>query len=88
MCEILKVLVLSTGHISEKTSNWLTKMGYAEDEYGFWLPCVCFGLSEAEVAYMPEDLRGIMRLAESKECQYVRLDCDAGYIDDLEKFVW
>ena len=86
VCEIAKILVLSTAHITESTSKWLAAERYPSDEYGFWLAVSSGHIRDRQSS--PNELKKILVFAESKECSYVRLDRDGDIVSVFEVFDW
>jgi len=86
MCEIHKILVLSTAHITEETSEWLIEEGYTNDEYGFWLYCKSDSMLKSPE--VPSELKKVLIFAASKDCAYVKLDRDGDTVSGLNTFDW
>lgn len=91
--EIMKTLVLSTGHVSKETAEFLDACGVAGNflivtsvpfgDYG-WLVPTC----AAEEGGCPADLKVVLEFAARHDCTWVRLDCDGNRIDDLPSWEW
>lgn len=94
MLEISKMLTLSTAHITKETANLLDNVdtpidvciydkGTATDHYGWFL--VDWALAGETI---PEDLRACFKLAESKGCNWLCLDCDGAVTELLPTYEW
>lgn len=91
--------VISTGHISHHTAEWLHQQGevaadyhrdlempeinIASDIYGWSIYC-----DENPSEVWPPDLVRIMRFIRSKGYEYVVFDRDADYVEGLPVFDW
>ena len=92
--EFLKVLVVSTAHITEETSKMLNENPcYASDDYGYfvfnkanWKGDEPFynNLYELE----PTDLKQVFELAQKLSCTYIRFDQDGPIYPDLKTYEW
>lgn len=88
---ILKMLDLSTSHVSKETAQTLdeapdgTINAYQKDEYGWfvWVPP-----TEWERADQPADLLAAFAYARTQQCDWIMFDRDAEIIDDLPSFDW
>lgn len=80
--EITKMLVISTGHLTEETCN-SGKIGYEKGEYGVfvWVP------PEVDED-APQDLRVCHHLARINDCDWLMFDRDADTVDELPLYDW
>jgi len=87
---ILKMLDLSTAHVSKETAQMLDDdrlsdfvVPYQKGDFGWfiWVPPV-------EHEGVPADLRAVLAYARTQQCDWVMLDCDAETIDNLPSFDW
>lgn len=98
MLEITKMLTLSTAHISESTSEWLSlepetnhlglsvyeKTGSGES-YG-WFIYLTKGAESGK--NIPDDLKRCMQLARDMDAGVLCLDCDGPVLDYLPQYEW
>ena len=89
---IERMLVLSTAHITQQTSELLAAdaMGelvvYPKNGYGFF---VLVPTEESQtVSDCTEDLQACMALAKESGCQWLMLDRDAETIETLPTYDW
>jgi len=81
---IVKTLVLSTSHISLKTSEFLEASRWADNvEYGWLIPVIA-----GEELVMPEDIEAVLKFANDSDCVYVILDRDADCVGGLPQYGW
>jgi len=84
---IRKFLDLSTGHLTEKTREWISSFEFpnrsnpligAETAFGWFL------YVQAERGEgVPDDLWSVMRFAQRLGCEYLYFDADAEVVDGL-----
>lgn len=93
MSNIVKMLDVSTIHISEKTANWIDNQVqennfiiYPKSEYGWFLPCDLF-LEERE-KMIPSDLLIVLEYAFSNGCTWVMFDRDGLNNSNLPIYDW
>ncbi|GGG18510.1 DUF5983 family protein [Paenibacillus abyssi] len=93
---IVKTLVLSTGHISKETKEWIDKSDeepvpltiYEKSIYG-WMILVPQDDRDAELLKdVPESLQAVIEYAVRHDCSWVMLDCDANCIPELPQYDW
>ena len=100
--EIYKMLVLSTGHITDETGRALEKRYdhdawnvhvwqddfciYDKEEFGWWINLS--DITEAELSSCPEDFAACCRLAMQNDCEWLCLDCDGEVVDCLPTYEW
>lgn len=87
-----QVPVIATSHISRFTANvfeekgdknpWVTCASYE----GGWL--LWFGVDPYDILDWPADLRALYRWATDGGYCWVRLDCDADTVPELQTFDW
>ena len=84
--EISKILVLSTGHITEEDSHYLTREGFgASYEYGYFLPISRYLRREVKER---RSLASLVDYCFNKDISYLRLD-NAGPVEsEFELFDW
>lgn len=91
--DVMKVPVLSTGHISVATRQRFESEGDANPwchvagfEYGYFISIP----SEWEHAVppVPADLQALFRWASQRGFAWVRLDSDGEVVDGLPSFSW
>ena len=85
---ILKMLDISTAHISKETNYKLEKDDmdgaiYVVPHYYGW-----FVFVDDEEPGTPEDLKAIFKFAKSKNCSWIKLDCDAVEYKELPTYNW
>jgi hypothetical protein len=97
--EIIKMLTLSTAHITEETANELDTEAkscglsdipfavYREDDYG-WFICLSSHLELLDEIYLPEDFKACCYLAKENDCEWLRLDRDGEIVPDLPTYDW
>ena len=88
--EIRKLLVLSTGHLTKDTVDYLDRTdpaiwGFAGGHYGD-AGYFCYAYDDA--VGVPDDLLGVMRFARTHGCVNVLFDKDAEQIDNLPYYDW
>jgi hypothetical protein len=93
--EVNKELVLSTGHISEKTGFDLERSGARHSninlvvnpfEYGYRVLTTNDSIDDLEGC--PLDLIELVKLSNSLGCKWLVLDQDGPVMDNLQKFDW
>jgi hypothetical protein len=86
--EIRKVLVLSTGHLTEETGRnydeWPVIARYDEGFYVYVgaedeLPCL---------RHVPDDLGRVVEFAKQHQCAEIKFDCDAEIVEELPVYDW
>lgn len=99
--ETPRMLVLSTAHITEETSECLDNsaisseqrvpLHFAKGEYGFLIPIIPFEPGDVEDRERWEaypDLAAIRAVAEAAGCSWIMLDRDADTVDGLSTYDW
>jgi hypothetical protein len=91
-CPMLRVLELSTAHISPETGGLLghnpcSNQRIDDSTYGWWVHVHHDDVVEGEFGY-PDDLKHVLAIARGKGCQWLRLDEDADVVDDIPTFDW
>jgi len=93
---IQKILVISTAHIKEETSDWLKEeiedgqtglVAYEKSDYGY-LILIQDDIAENGVSGVPEDLLRLYRFAHSVGVEWIMLDCDAPEICEVPVYEW
>jgi hypothetical protein len=93
---IVKMLDISTAHITDSTAVWLTDVGvngsspiivYEKAEYG-WLVFVPDMWDEGRADQTPGDLLAVITYAKAIGCTWVMLDCDGERIPELPIYDW
>ncbi|MEU7480483.1 hypothetical protein AB0A63_31210 [Lentzea sp. NPDC042327] len=90
--EILKLLVLSTAHLSEEIGTRLHhhhQVGVHQTRYGWlvWIPNLD-DPDDSDPQQMPEELPRIFQLGRDNGCTYVLFDRDAEVTALLPAFDW
>lgn len=84
--EISKMLTISTAHITEQTAEFLSTnvitVPHYEYEYGYFIYIPEYDMN------LPQDLMDCMLFAKANGCEWLRLDCDGYYVDELERYDW
>lgn len=96
MAEIARMLVLSTGHLTQDTCNvWLHEHGsrrvgayhkantFGEFGWFIWVPPVDMQAEDG-----PADLLACIALAQAEECGWIMFDQDGEATDDLPYYDW
>ena len=94
--EIKKVLVISTGHLTEFTNSVMVMekgeigLVYYPIEHGYVLilPPKITEWLKAEGWTAPRCIVDIVRRAKRLGCDWVRLDCDGEVLDGLTYYEW
>lgn len=79
-------LDLSTGHLDKGTRHGIAQGSYdgvitcTPELYGWWLWA---GTDEVMMASLPQDLQDVIRYAKQRNCDWIKLDCDAPKLTDL-----
>lgn len=89
---IRKLLDISTGHVSKETRDLLNEgeggsphIWAIPHEYGWFVRAH----DEAEdLAQTPDDLVTVMRYAKQLDCDWIKFDCDADFVEELPMFEW
>lgn len=83
--EIDKVLVLSTGHLTQETMMWVDSAWYANENGAFLYvsPNADLFLKDE-----PEDLKAPKELARRLDCRWIKFDRDGPQLDDLPFYEW
>jgi hypothetical protein len=81
--------VASTAHVTAEEAQFLTDLGLARGEYGFFFyaagePNVVL----TELGALSEGLQGVIREAHGRGCQYVLLDRDGPLISGIATYAW
>ncbi len=103
LLEIVKLVTLSTGHVSQTTANMLPQNAvhlegtrtlhdwwpeFARDEgWMFWVPADDV-VFEAGYAKAPKDLRDVLLYVRNSGCEWLLLDCDGPVCDALFHYDW
>ena len=88
--EIQKVLVLSTGHVTQETAEALEARSVPNMvvpyEHGFfiWVPSTASDVDDG----VPGELKFLLGYARGVGCDWLRLDSDGPERDDLAKWEW
>ena len=93
--DIRRFVVISTGHVSEKTATMLDETpsrrwpfaGGSYDEIG-WFAYVHHENVGLDRDRIPDELFAVMTWARQKDVDYILFDRDGGRIDDLPFFDW
>lgn len=91
---VTKVLSLSIGHITADTNRWLQDqvypnlIVYEKEVYGFWILVPDEGDDEIDTASIPVDLREVLKLAATLNCEWVMLDSINDIIEVLPTYCW
>lgn len=92
---ILRVLKISTAHITEQTNRALTENNSSVENVSFYPQeggyLVWTGYMDGEMhdaKHFPPDLAGVVHFARRHQCEWVWLDCDADRIDALVQWEW
>lgn len=95
--EITKMLTLSTAHIKESTSFFLTDASFTQHcpnfvvfnkgEYGFWV-YIPDDFMQDDTFTGPEDLLACMQLAKENDCIWLCLDRDGPEEPELPTYEW
>jgi hypothetical protein len=89
MCEIQRLLVTSTSHVTDPEAQILTHHGYRRDEYGWF-----FYVGSDEHDALPEIVRksrglfAVILCARVNGCSYVLLDRDAEPLPGVPLYDW
>jgi hypothetical protein len=99
--EVVRMLVLSTAHVSKETADLLNERGsealftfYPKGDYGWMIPVQRLqhektgAISVANPERMPGDLVQVMVMALNERCEWVMFDCDADQIPGLPVYEW
>ena len=86
--EILRMLNLSTSHITTDTTEWLGRkqecfVVYPKAEYGWFI--FTGGINEKAV---PRDLKEIIEFAKMNDCDWVCIDRDGETVIELPIYDW
>jgi len=88
--DIVKVLELSTCHVSLETSQAMNAdtIDWPMDnvDYG-WLVYCRFADAE-DLKRLPKDLAAAIRMGHERGCKFLKFDCDASIIDGLTEYLW
>lgn len=101
MSGIERILVISTGHVSEDTADWLDSIDWFSEgpsgnkygEYGWFMyahddPACIPSPPHAPAGQYPTDLWAVFEKARELGAFYVLLDCDAIKINGLKTWEW
>ena len=91
--EIVKLLVVSTAHLSEETvkaieditsdKNVLWDPSFTRDQG--WVFCVDMA---GKYEKAPADLQDMIAFAHGQGCDWLMFDCDANVVDELKTYDW
>lgn len=92
---IQKMLVISTSHIKESTSHWLSGeiecprniIAYEKSEYGF-LILVQDDEDREDLVNVPSDFQHLYQYARSLGIDWIMLDRDAPKIQEIPSYSW
>lgn len=92
--EISNMLTLSTGHITEETSELLSRepddntlqLTFYPNTFGGFL--YVNNIDSSIIETLPQDLSACVSLAQKQNCQWLQFDCDADEIDELPTYDW
>ena len=84
------IMIMSTAHVTKETFEFLNGGIYPisfvnDEEFGKVIRITEDDLEDTEY---PEDLLTIMVFANSHNCAYIRLDCDAPICEGLPTYDW
>lgn len=91
--EIDRILTLSTGHVTESTSELLNNDGipglivYPKDAYGWFILCSEEEKTDEPIT-IPDDLTEVIKFAIANDCTWLCLDRDGYFTDKLPKYEW
>ena len=90
--EIARMMVLSTGHLTERTRNtWIKEecpwACFEKGEYG-WFMYVCDDMGICEAPDVPIELRSALHVARLRGCEWIMFDRDGPEIEDLPYYDW
>ncbi|MDN5925703.1 MAG: hypothetical protein L0I29_01350 [Hyphomicrobiales bacterium] len=93
--EVRRFIVISTGHVTEKTAKFLDGapgdewpcLGGKYGDYGWFLYAHDENCGAGKDA-IPDDLFAVMTWAREQRCDYVLLDCDGDQVDALPHYDW
>jgi len=86
---ILKMLDISTAHVSKETNDKLEKddvngaLYVIPHHYGYFVY-----VPEDSEPETPKDLQALFDFAKSKNCSWIKLDCDAVEYKELPTYNW
>lgn len=89
--EIANMLVLSTGHLTEKVGTTIGRANYnsiyekGDHGYFVWVPG---NDSEACMGSMPVCLHECIMFARGKGCQWIMFDQDGDRVEGLQFYDW
>lgn len=99
MPEIQNMMVLSTGHFSKETLQWLTDIDWTcegpaggDIPYGWFLYAHDDNMTYKRIdgkltaIEFPPDLWACFEYARKHHCHYIRFDCDLETVDDLPSY--
>jgi hypothetical protein len=76
--EITKMLVLSTGHLTEDSGNTTF---FDRWSWIVWVP-------NEQLEDYPSDLLQAFDLARNNGCDWIKFDSDGGVVDELPNYDW
>jgi len=82
--EIMRVLVISTTHVTLEDSTVMTRE-FPSDEYGFWVPT---SLRREGGINFSDDFWAALEMGVKNECNYVNFDRDGSVRDELNTHDW
>ena len=93
--EFSRMLTISSAHISEKTAEWIDRIGvrsaditiYSKSQYG-WL--IYIPEYETDTKELPEDLLVVMDFARKHKVEWLCIDSDGEVLEDygLKTYKW
>jgi len=89
--EIIKILVISTCHISKQDSGVLTQQSnplLADSFYYGWYVFIPDEGEDEEHLKLVPSLRPVFELARKNDCKYIRLDQDGDEVEELPRYDW
>lgn len=93
---IVRMLDLSTAHITEQTGLWLDTTAldsgspvvtYEKKEYG-WLISIPSTWEYVKAERIPGDLLAVMTYARAKKCEWIMFDRDSDEVRKLPTYEW
>lgn len=92
---VRKILVASTGHVSEETRDWLKQQVWlALEDYWPAIPIMGgaygwqFYAQEEPDEAVPDEIKGLMTFARAQGADWVELDADGDKIEGLPTWEW
>lgn len=89
--EITKMLVLSTGHLTEYACNEFFdtyRHAHNKGEFGGFVYVPTDDCPVMDGDELPGCLIDCLKFADANDCGWVMFDCDGPIIDDLPEYLW